>query len=82
MTANTSASPKAVVLVSMPGFLLGIFSGGGGGIYVMQISIVILLLSLDQISGRGKSFQGEANCLRGAPTAPLWEKASMLCWYC
>ena len=49
---------------------------------VMQISIVILLFS-DQISGRGKKFQGE-NCLRGAPPAPLWKKAiiSILKWAC
>ena len=32
----------------------------------MQISFVMLLFS-DQISGRGKSVQGEAKCLRGAP---------------
>ena len=42
---------------------------------VMQISIVILLFS-DQISWRGKSFQGLANCLRGGG-APPWEKASV-----
>ena len=62
-----------------PGFLLGIFSGGGGGAksIVMHISIVIVLFS-DQISGRSDSFQGGANCLRGAPPAPMWKKASFL----
>ena len=54
------------------GFLLGIFFRGAKSI-VMQISFVMLLFS-DQISGRGKSFQG-ANCLRGAPPSPLWKKA-------
>ena len=49
------------ILKCMAGFLLGIFQGGS---IVMQISFVMLLFS-DQISGRGKSFQG-ANCLRGA----------------
>ena len=34
----------------------------------MQISFVMLLFS-DQISGRGKSFQG-GNCLRGALPCP------------
>ena len=38
------------------GFLLGIFFRGGKFI-VMQISFVVLLFS-DQISGRGKRFQG------------------------
>ena len=56
------------------GFLLGIFSGGAESI-VMQISFVMLLFS-DQISGRGKSFLGGTNCLRGAPLPPpLWKKA-------
>ena len=45
----------------------GNFFQGGGESIVMQISIVMLLFS-DQISGWGKSFQG--NCLRGAPPAP------------
>ena len=40
-----------------PGFLLGIFSGGGAKSSVMQISFVMLLFS-DQISERDKSFQG------------------------
>ena len=35
----------------------------------MQISVVILLFS-DQISRRGESFQGGADCLRGAPPRP------------
>ena len=39
----------------------------------MQISIVILLF-LDQISGRGKSFEGGKLRQGGAPP-PLWEKA-------
>ena len=51
------------------------FRGGGLKSIVMQISFVMLLFS-EQISGRGKSFQGGANCLRGAPPAPLWKKAS------
>ena len=38
------------------GFLLGIFFGAAKSI-VLQISFVMLLFS-DQISGRGKSFQG------------------------
>ena len=66
-------------LVSYPGFLLGIFSRGGGAKSIaMQISIVILLF-LDQISGRGESFRGGGNCLRGAPSAPSppWKKASI-----
>ena len=45
----------------------------------MQISIVILLFS-DQISGRGKSFQG-ANCLRGAPPFPPVGESQQLRWY-
>ena len=40
----------------------------------MQISIVMLLFS-DQISGRGKSFQG-GKLPQGRPPAPLWKKAS------
>ena len=36
----------------------------------MQISVVILLFS-DQISGKGESFQGGANCLRGVPPCLL-----------
>ena len=39
----------------------------------MQISIVILLF-LDQISGRGKSFEGDKLCQGGRP-CPLWKKA-------
>ena len=67
-------------LVSYPGFLLGIFLGRGESI-VMQISIVILLFS-DQISGRGESFRGRGNCLRGRPSAPPppWKKASIFTW--
>ena len=42
---------------------------GEGGSIVMQISVVILLFS-DQISGRGESFRGRGNCLRGRPSAP------------
>ena len=48
----------------------------------MQISIVILLFS-DQISGRGKSFQGGQTASGGRQTAsggapcPLWEKARL-----
>ena len=49
--------------VSYSGFLLGIFFRGAKSI-VMQISIVILLFS-DQISGRGKSFQGGTPCAPG-----------------
>ena len=45
------------------GFLPGIFFRGGKSI-VMQISIIILLCS-DQISGRGKSFQGGQTALGG-----------------
>ena len=49
------------------GFLLRIFSEGGGAkSIVMQISTVMLLF-LDQISGRGKSFQG------GTPVPPVEE---------
>ena len=58
--------------VQHSGFLLGIFSRGAKSI-VMQISFVILLFS-DQISGRGKSFQG-ANCLREHPPAPPVEES-------
>ena len=50
------------------------FFQGGAKSIVMQIPIVILLFS-DQISGRGKSFQG-GKLAQGAPPAPLWEKAS------
>ena len=63
----------------VPGFLLGIFSGEAKSI-VMQISFVMLLFS-DQISGRGKSFQGGqtasggANCLRGG--APPVEESQV-----
>ena len=57
--------------VSKVGFLLGFFSGGAKSI-VVQISFVMLLF-LDQISGRGKSFQGGANCLRGVPCPPVEE---------
>ena len=56
-----------------PGFLLGIFSGGGAKSIVMQVSIVILLFS-DQISGRGESFQGWQTASGGAPPPP-WKKA-------
>ena len=52
------------------------FSGGGKSI-VMQISIVILLFS-DQISGRGKSFQGGQTASGGRPPPPLLEKASVI----
>ena len=48
------------------GFLLGIFFGGGGA-----KSIVMQLFS-DQMSGRGKSFQG-GNCLRGRPCPSVEE---------
>ena len=51
------------------GFLLGIFSAES---IVVQISIVMLLFS-DQISGRGKSFQGGKLPQWGAP---LWKKSS------
>ena len=61
--------------VSYSGFLLDIFSGGAKSI-VMQISIVILLFS-DQISGRGKSFQGSKLPQGGTPCTPLWKKASI-----
>ena len=62
--------------VSYSGFLLGIFFRGTKSI-VMQISIVILLFS-DQISGRGKSFQGGETASGGHPPAPpLWKKASI-----
>ena len=57
----------------MLAFFKEFFSGEAKSI-VMQISFVMLLF-LDQISGRDKSFQG-ANCLRGAPLPPLWKKAS------
>ena len=50
-----------------PGFLLGIFSRGAKSI-VMQISFVMLLFS-DQISGRGKTFQGGAPCPYGRKPA-------------
>ena len=52
------------VTLSLAGFLLGIFQGGKS--IVMQISFVMLLFP-DQISGRGKSFQG------GAPWPPVEE---------
>ena len=59
----------------LSGFLLGIFSGGAKSI-VMQISIVILLFS-DQISRKGKSFQGGQTTSGRHPLPPLWEKASL-----
>ena len=50
------------------GFLLGIFFRGGKSI-VMQISFVMLLFS-DQISGRGRSFQGDKLPQGAAPAPP------------
>ena len=56
------------------GFLLGIFSGGAKS-NVMQISIVMLLFSVsDQISGRGKSFQG-GKLPQGHPLPPPVEES-------
>ena len=70
----------AYVLYVKPGFLLGIFSGGAKSI-VMQISIVILLFS-DQISGRGKSFQGGKRPQEGAPLPPCGRKPEALATNC
>ena len=53
-------------------FLPGIFSGGGAKSIVMQMSFVKLLFS-DQISGRGKSFQGGKLPQGGAPCPPVEE---------
>ena len=64
---------KFLSICHVSGFLLGIFSGGGAKSIVMQISFVLLLFS-NQISGRGKGFQG-ANCLRGRP--PVEESQCM-----
>ena len=53
-----------------PGFLAGLFSGGGGAkSIVAQISfvMVIFLLFSDQIAGGGKVSEGWANCLSRAP---------------
>ena len=44
-------------------FFWDFFSGGGAKSIVMQICFVMLLFS-DQISGRGKSFQGGRPCGR------------------
>ena len=49
-------------------FFSGFFRGGGVKSIVMQISIVMLLFS-DQISGRGKTFQG-SKLPQGAPPLP------------
>ena len=59
--------------VSYSGFLLGIFFRGAKSI-VMQISIVILLF-LDQISGKGKSFQGGKTASGGTPLCPPVEES-------
>ena len=59
-----------------PGFLPGIFSGGAKSI-VMQISFVMLLFS-DQISGRGKSFQGGQTASGGRPLPPPVEESQEL----
>ena len=59
-----------------PGFLPGIFFGGGESI-IMQISFVMLLFS-DQISGKGKVSKGGTASGGGrprAPPCPLWKKA-------
>ena len=45
----------------------------GGKSIVMQISVVILLFS-DQISGRGKSFQGGQTASGGRPLPPCGRK--------
>ena len=59
------------------GFLLGIFFRGAKSI-VMQISSVMLLFS-DQISGRGKSFQGGKLPQGGAPCpSPVEESQKVL----
>ena len=50
------------------------FFGGGGTIYCYAISIVMLLFS-DQISGRGKSFQGGETASGGAPCPPSVEES-------
>ena len=68
---------RVVTAICQLAFFWEFFHGGKS--IVMQISIVILLF-LDQISGRGKSFQGAAYCLRGAPPAPLVEESQSV--YC
>ena len=68
-TCITSSLPRCIFRCNVfTGFLLGIFFRGES--IVMQISIVILLFS-DQISGRGKSFQGEQTASGGAPLPAL-----------
>ena len=63
--ATTYLVSTAEFTLHVASFLLGIFSGGKS--IVMQISIVMLLF-LDQISGRSKSFQrGGQAASGGAP---------------
>ena len=80
--AMSEHSSRATIssVKSETGFLLGIFSGGAKSI-VMQISIVILLF-LDQISGRGESFQGGQTASGGgAPCPPCGRKpGNMYTW--
>ena len=66
-TKNIQNTHRAILNLSKAktGFLLGILFGGAKSI-VMQISFVMLLF-LDQNSGRGKSFQGGQTASGGTP---------------
>ena len=69
-------------LVSYPGFLLGIFSGGGGKIYCYA-NFYCYSIVFGPNFREVRKFSGGANCLRGRPTAPLpplWKKASIFTW--
>ena len=46
------------IIMVYAGFLLGIFSGGGGAKSIAMQSSFVMLLFSDQNSARGKSFQG------------------------
>ena len=58
--------PKFLRSYPVCGFLLGIFSGGGAKSIVMQISfaMLIFLLFLNKILGRGKLLEGQTGVSR------------------
>ena len=66
-------------LVSYPGFLLGIFSRGGGGQNLLLCKFLLLFYCFrTKFQGGAKVFVGGGKLPQGAPSAPpRWKKASI-----
>ena len=72
----TTHKEQTIWTTRVTGFLLGIFFRGGK-IYCCTNFICYAIVFGPNLR-EGQKFSGWANCLRGAPPAPLWKKASVI----